>query len=241
MAVKHIEVPDIGMVYLHKRKNVRNIRLSITSQNQIRISLPLWMPYAVALRFLGTKKDWVKAQMVKPGTIGHLDRIGKSHHISFEASPANTTPRARSLPGGEIRITYPELLDANDPLVQAVAQRAALRALKQQATLLLIPRIRELARTHGFIHGTITIKRLKSRWGSCSSHGDIVLNSYLMQLPWHLIDYVLLHELTHTQIMAHGPKFWKAMGQYVPNLAALRKEIRTHRPILTTHPAKHKL
>lgn len=241
MAVKRIEVTDLGTVNFYKRKNVRSIRLSITSQNQIRVSLPFWVPYAAAVRFVLSKRDWVKGQIIPTTLLQNLDRIGKSHHITFQPLADCVVPRARTQSGGEIKITYPVDASPNDAKVQRVAQRAALRALKQQATSLLVPRLRELAHRHGFVHGIISIKRLKSRWGSCSSQGDIVLNSYLMQLPWHLIDYVLLHELTHTRIMTHGPRFWEEMEKFVPNLKEARKEIRKYRPVLTTHEAKHKL
>jgi predicted metal-dependent hydrolase len=53
-----------------------------------------------------------------------------------------------------------------------------------------------------------------------------------MQLPWELIDYVILHELVHTVVMAHGPKFWDELDKYVNNLAAKRKAIRSHQPAL---------
>jgi len=53
-----------------------------------------------------------------------------------------------------------------------------------------------------------------------------------MQLPWHLIDYVLLHELTHTKVMRHGAPFWKELERHVPRARALRKEIGSYHPIL---------
>ena len=148
---------------------------------------------------------------------------------------------ARLVVGGEIRIVYPAGMDISDPQVQQTAHRAALRALKQQATVLLTPRLQQMAVQHGFVYKSVSIKRLTSRWGSCSSQKDIVLNSYLMQLPWQLIDYVILHELTHTRIMAHGTKFWAELGQYVPNLRDIRRQMRTHRPMLMAKTAKHKL
>jgi len=83
----------------------------------------------------------------------------------------------------------------------------------------------------------VRIKRLSSRWGSCDSHQNIVLNLYLMQLPWECIDYVLLHELTHTQILRHGAPFWDAMGKLLPNLAAIRKQMRGYHPVLQSPPS----
>jgi predicted metal-dependent hydrolase len=56
---------------------------------------------------------------------------------------------------------------------------------------------------------------------------------YLMQLPWHLIDYVLLHELTHTKVMQHGTPFWQELERHVPHAKRLRGEIREFHPILS--------
>jgi predicted metal-dependent hydrolase len=53
-----------------------------------------------------------------------------------------------------------------------------------------------------------------------------------MQLPWDCIDYVLLHELTHTKVMRHGSVFWEAMAAVLPNVIEMRKRMRDHHPIL---------
>ena len=54
-----------------------------------------------------------------------------------------------------------------------------------------------------------------------------------MQLPWHLIDYVMLHELTHTKVMQHGAPFWRELELHVPHAKQLRKEIGEYHPILS--------
>jgi predicted metal-dependent hydrolase len=123
-------------------------------------------------------------------------------------------------------------IEPSDASVQAAARKASIRALRSEATLLLPPRLAELAQRHGFSYGEVSVKPLKTRWGSCDQAGNITLNIFLMQLPWHLIDYVLLHELTHTRIMRHGPPFWEAMEHLLPNVTAIRKEMREHRSAL---------
>ena len=59
-----------------------------------------------------------------------------------------------------------------------------------------------------------------------------ILGLFLMQLPWHLIDYVLLHELTHTKYMQHGPIFWAAMNELEPKTKFMRIAMKQHHPIL---------
>ncbi|HET8992036.1 MAG TPA: M48 family metallopeptidase, partial [Candidatus Saccharimonadales bacterium] len=65
--------------------------------------------------------------------------------------------------------------------------------------------------------------------GSCDQSKNITLNLYLMQLPWHLIDYVLLHELTHTVVFKHGPDFWAEMDKYLPDSKSLRSEMKDYK------------
>jgi predicted metal-dependent hydrolase len=146
---------------------------------------------------------------------------------------ATTGKKATSrIRGTEIFVGLPQGIDHNDSSVQDVAKRAAIRALKAEAEALLPQRIATLAAEHDFTYRSVTIKQLKGRWGSCSQHKDIVFNCFLMQLPWELIDYVIMHELVHTQIMAHGEPFWAEVAKYVPRLTAVRKTMRTHQPTL---------
>jgi predicted metal-dependent hydrolase len=55
-----------------------------------------------------------------------------------------------------------------------------------------------------------------------------------MQLPWELIDYVLLHELVHTNVLRHGPDFWDALSEVLPEVKARKKALRNHRPVLVS-------
>ena len=68
----------------------------------------------------------------------------------------------------------------------------------------------------------------RTRWGSASADGRIRLNWRLMHLKPALIDYVVVHELSHLRVMDHSPQFWDAVGQVMPDYSARRKELRDH-------------
>jgi len=69
------------------------------------------------------------------------------------------------------------------------------------------------------------IRDMKSRWGSCSSKGNVSLNLRLIHMPVDLIDYVVLHELCHLKELNHSPKFWKLMDRVLPDWRERRKRL----------------
>lgn len=71
----------------------------------------------------------------------------------------------------------------------------------------------------------IFIRYSSSRWGSCSSLGNISINGYLISLPDEYFEYVLLHELTHLYYLNHSNDFWNMMSSRIVNWKHLRKEL----------------
>lgn len=230
MAFKQFSIDDQTTVTIYKRKANRSLRLSVDSRGEIRVSIPLWAPYASGLAFATSRLEWIKSQKRTSKTLVSGQAIGKAHHIQFVA--VNSASITSRIIGSEIRINYPEQLEITDPEIQKKASLASIRALRLQAEQLLPQRLAKLAKHHGYKYREVTIKRLKSRWGSCDHQGNIVLNLYLMQLPWECIDYVIVHELVHTVVMRHGPNFWRAMKQELPNVDELKRKIKTYQPIL---------
>lgn len=70
------------------------------------------------------------------------------------------------------------------------------------------------------------VKNLKSRWGSCDSHRNIILSSLLITLDDSLIDYVICHELAHTKHMNHSKEFWLNVEMMIPDYKQRRKELK---------------
>jgi predicted metal-dependent hydrolase len=107
--------------------------------------------------------------------------------------------------------------------------RLAEEALRERAKAYLPDRTAVLAREHGFSYRRVSIRRSRTRWGSCSAANNINLSLFLMQLPGHLIDYVILHELVHTVHKNHSAVFWKCLEHHAGNAKALSREIRKYR------------
>jgi predicted metal-dependent hydrolase len=124
------------------------------------------------------------------------------------------------------------ILQKTKELIRRMSQpELPIEPLRRQAKLFLPKELERLAKEHGFRYKGVKIQKSKTRWGSCSSKAIINLSLYLMNLPSHLIEYVLLHELCHTLQMNHGPAFWALMDEHTGGKAkALRSELKSHTP-----------
>lgn len=232
MATRRVEISGIGNVTLIKRRSSKNIRLSLLPNGEIRVSLPVWAPYQLGLAFIQKKTDWIQRnRTLRPSMLRHGQQIGKAHRLVFSPQHTAGLPTSRVVQG-TVKISLPPAMPDSHPDAQRVAHAAAERALRAEARQLLPRRLNQLAALHGFTYRSVSVKRLRSRWGSCNEKQGIVLNIFLMQLPWEYIDYVLLHELVHTQHLHHGPKFWQTFERCLPEAKRLRKHMRAFQPLL---------
>lgn len=229
---KAISLPQAGEVLIKKRRGSRHLRISISHEGLVSVSIPTWAPFKMGIEYAYSKESWILQNKINPTLIRPGQIIGKAHHIEFITSFTGQRPQTR-LTGNAIKIFMPGGYSFQDNAIQNLAKRAAIKALKQESISLLPQRLAILARQFGFEYRSVGIKSLKTRWGSCSHQKDITLNCYLMGLPWELIDYVILHELVHTRVLAHGTKFWEELVKIQPNVKHLRKMIRQYKPSLT--------
>lgn len=84
------------------------------------------------------------------------------------------------------------------------------------------------AETMGVDYGTITVRSQTSRWGSCSSRGNLSFNWRVILMPQEIQDYVVVHELAHRIEMNHSERFWKQVERYLPEYKNYRKWLRCH-------------
>ena len=229
MPVKELILPELGKVKLYKRRGAKAIKITITNDDHVRISLPMWLPYRAGVNFAINKHDWITKHRKTPLALSNGARVGKAHTLVITSS-GNYTKVITRVTKYDVRINIPSDLTHTIPAVQAVIKTAAQRALKKEAEVLLPTRLDQLAKNHDYNYTGLAVKKMSSRWGSCSHQGYISLNIFLMQLDWPLIDYVILHELTHTKHLHHGKEFWTQLKKTLPAVDELRQELKTRQP-----------
>ena len=88
----------------------------------------------------------------------------------------------------------------------------------------MIPeRVEYFAKVIGVTYGKITVRNQKTRWGSCSSKGNLNFNCLLMLAPPEVLDYVVVHELCHRKQMNHSKAFWLEVEKVLLNYKEVRK------------------
>ena len=103
-----------------------------------------------------------------------------------------------------------------------------IKLLITRAKRIIPQRVRYYADIMGVTYGRITIRMQKSRWGSCSSKGNLNFNCLLMRTPDEIIDYVVVHELCHLKEMNHSPRFWAEVEKIFPDYKERRKWLKDH-------------
>lgn len=94
-------------------------------------------------------------------------------------------------------------------------------------------RTREIANFLGYEYKSVRVGYAKTRWGSCGGDNSIIYSVYLGLLPQELIDYVILHELTHTKVKNHGRDFWRLVCGAMPNAKEKREKLKKYSPYLS--------
>lgn len=230
--VKKVTIKDLGEITLKKFKQSKRISLKIKQNGEVLVTMPLSVSYTDGLDFAIEQKNWIQnihKKMEGTSASGIISNTSNNqlHPFSIQLQPVSGKTFKSVLGKGVLTVFYPEELIEEDERLQSYINRSALEALRIKAKHTLPALIHLLANQHGFKFGALKINRAKTRWGSCSSSGNINLSIYLMLLPQHLIEYVILHELCHTIEMNHGSRFYQLMDKVTHNKTlALKAELK---------------
>lgn len=219
-----IEIAGIGQVVVNRDRRSKRIKLKINHDDRPEVTAPNFVPIITIKRFVQSKADWVKAHQghKKPLTESSIIGFGGEIHVGFGSRLAT------KISPDSIKLTMPFGTQISEPEVQDRLQTAAIKMLRLQAQS-RFPELVEAWSLNGVgTYKTVSIKLIKSRWGSYSSDGKISLSLFMSQLPSHLIDYIIVHELSHSVHMNHSKDFWSNVAEFMPDYRDRRKELKKY-------------
>jgi predicted metal-dependent hydrolase len=235
MKTNQFFIREIGDISIRQSKRARYLSISIKPFKGVVVTVPFGVSYKSAARFVEEKREWILKNLEKIKSIEDKRLVfeestlfqTKEHKLLIKQSDKeNSSVR---IVNKTIHVSYAKNADVRSEEIQSVIHGGIVRAYRKEAKDYLPGRVKELANKFDFKYEQLRLKNIKSRWGSCSKRNNINLSIHLMKLPYHLIDYVILHELVHTIHKNHGPKFWKLLQQVIGNARGLDKELRDFR------------
>jgi predicted metal-dependent hydrolase len=229
-------MPDLsifGTVSFIKSQRASRITVRI-QRDSLRVTLPPRGTQAEATLWLLENHNLILRKQEKIKKRQHKllitdERTLETYTFSVKVQKAERDNVHFRLKDDLLTIEYPADADIRTDKLQETCWNGIRYFLKKDAQRILPERLAELAAKYQFQYKNLKIQSGKTRWGSCSGKQNINLSVYLMLLPQHLIDYVILHELCHTREMNHGDKFWKLMDEVTSGKTIqLRREMKKY-------------
>ena len=221
---------EFGEIVVKKRSLAKTVSLKIAPDGRIQITMPPYAPLLAAKALVKTSRKQIRelaSQYREKLSYTENQQIGKSHHLLIQTT---TKPSNVKIVGTQILAEINEAGSVESATNQQLIRSKILAALRKEAKSYLPRRLSFLAKEHGFSFARSKITHSSSRWGSCSSSGTISLNIGMMNLPFELIDYVIIHELCHTRHMNHSTKFWDEVYKFDPQYKMHRNELKKYSP-----------
>ncbi|MFA5488638.1 MAG: SprT family zinc-dependent metalloprotease [Candidimonas sp.] len=228
----------IGFILLRSRR--KSIGLSVDDDG-LRVTAPGWVTLNQIDQAVKEKARWILSKLAlrqarqqhlataetlwqDGGTIPYLGKRIMLSLASAQKSPQFDGAPFAPLEGDKLRLPLPMHADRH-------RVRDSVHAwLQHQASIWFAQRL-----DHFLEKGQLTMRRWRlsgatTRWGSCSSEGNIMLNWRLIHFDVDVIDYVIAHEIAHLKEMNHSKDFWREVGRLMPGFESARAILRRHDP-----------
>ena len=221
--ILHIADLDFEIRRSGRRKT---LGLTVDRAGELVVHAPVETAEAELRRWVGSKLLWVHSKLLQKE-----EMAGARHRLEFVSG------ESISWLGHAYRLKVVEqqkealILEGEWFRLRRCSPEGALRHFRQwyidTGTPWLQQRVNSWQRKTAAAPAHIIVADLGYRWGSCSKDGTVRFNWCLLQLPVRLVDYIIVHELTHLAVSDHSQAFWQALERALPDWQARRHDLET--------------
>ena len=196
-----------------RHRRARRYILRLTAEGVARVTIPRGGSTSEGRRFAERQIEWIERQTRRRQEAA-LRPTGLfiGSRILFRGEPILLSAGAAD---GAMVVRFADQAVRIGNLFDDVRPRLE-QHLWSMAKAELPPRVQALAAHHGFAVRGVRVRNPRTRWGAGSRHGAISLNWRLIQVPAHVRDYIILHELAHLREMNHSARFWSEVAKLCP-------------------------
>ena len=212
MIEKEFSDKELGKIIIRENDRARRIVLRTRPE-----AIYITVPRGVQIKEVQVTIEKFRAKLIRSKKKVERKRIDLDYKIDTEFFKVSLVIGKQSKflahsELGETKIVCPPNANFEDEELQIWLRKVIEEVLRKNAKIILPSRIDNLSKQHQLPYQSLKISSSQGRWGSCSSRKNINLSYYLLLLPSHLVDYVILHELAHTKEMNHSDKFWSVLN-----------------------------
>jgi predicted metal-dependent hydrolase len=218
---------------LRVSRRARYARLRILPFGGLEVVIPTRFPRKLVAGLVAEHADWAHRQLAQQAQLRESICLPPALFLAFDGSSTPIRYQvARSTFQGEL------FADSAEECIEVHAdgQRAVItelrRWIRRRARLTLPPLLERISRQTGLAYKRVSIRSQKTRWGSCSSRGNISLNDQLLFLPADVVEYLMIHELCHTRHLNHSKAFWTLVQTHCPDYRTHEKLLRRSRGLV---------
>jgi len=225
------------ITYTVKRSlRAKRVRLEVRPQTGLTAVVPHAYKIGQLPRLLKSKERWISNNLARYRHFQSLStkkELKSGDTVPYLGRDLELVKRENHSGAGSITLEVNTLLVSPKLFKNGILELALERWYRTQAAKLISERIDKLSFQMGISYRRIVIRGQKTRWGSCSHKKNISFNWKLIMAPEPVIDYVIIHELTHLKEMNHSKRFWELVAQYCPRWREYKNWLKQHEADLT--------
>lgn len=203
------------MQYTVVRSARKTLSLTVTRTGEVVVRAPMKLGEQYIADFVARHAAWLEKRLAAVAARPRLDLSDGARLELFGSAYTIQTGKAQ--------------IGRGALLLPAEGREEALAALlKKFSAEVMTTFTAHVAGKHGFCFQSVRISSARGRWGSCNRKGVIAYTFRVAFLPPRLVEYVVVHELSHTKVFDHSPAFWKTVERVLPDYKARRKALRAN-------------
>jgi predicted metal-dependent hydrolase len=215
-----------------ERRRIKRARIAVDEDLRVRVTLPLNFSQEEIDDLIERKAQWIQKQLAF--FRGRRDaRIKLSHDEILYLGDIYTfcLLSGRLLSGLRRAVAIDSQRKTISSGLNLLADGALDTWYRKEAKRVIMERLEHFADTHNFTYNRVFIRNQKTLWGSCSSKRNLSFNWRLIQTPLDIIDYIVVHELVHTEILRHTKAYWERVAFLYPQYRQARAWLKNFYPI----------
>lgn len=211
--------PPVVTILIRRTRQARRLSLRVSQlDGRVTMSLPMRTPLREAQVFASEKESWIRSTLAKRPEVERPEIDGKVLFQGIDVDVVTGPGRVARFVDGQITVP--------DNPARVMTRVAAF--LKVTARQRLTEASSRYASELGVSYGRLSLRDTRSRWGSCSSEGNLMYSWRLIMAPPEVLDYVAAHEVSHLLEMNHSPQYWQVVAGIYPHYKTPRNWLRQH-------------